>query len=431
MHFAKKSLEPQSKNRDEFWHILIVDDDKEVHKVTEFALDELEIDGLPIKFYSAFSEDEAKEKFKDIEDLAVVLLDVVIDREDSGFSMIRYLRDELKNNTTRIIIRTGQPGVAPEDEVILKYDINDYTKKTDLTQSRLMVSVVAAIRSYRDIKKISSFNLLLKEEVEEKTKELEELNENLHKRVKEEIERAKNSESLLLQRSKMADMGELFRVITHQIRQPITAISLLCEVLRSDIEDEKPQEKLFGSIDKISNQCYFMSNTITNFKEFLRPSRGKREFDIVESIKFIADILKPLYIFEKIDLEVKNLTQKDKLTIYGYDSELKHVFLNILNNAIDAIVGHNATLRYISIKIYTKDDFLYVDIEDSGGGIAEENFSKIFEQNFSTKEDKGTGIGLYLAKKVVENHLDGAISVKNGDNGALFSISLPLSCKSQ
>lgn len=133
------------------WRVLIVDDEPDVHAVTELALDELVFDGRGIDFGHAYSVREAKDYLKLHPDTALVLLDVVMESDHAGLDLVDFIRNQYKNALIRIILRTGQPGQAPEREVILRYDINDYREKTDLTSLKLFSSVVSALRNYRDL----------------------------------------------------------------------------------------------------------------------------------------------------------------------------------------------------------------------------------------------------------------------------------------
>ncbi|AXT37309.1 DUF3369 domain-containing protein [Alteromonas sp. BL110] len=133
------------------WKVLIVDDEPEVHAVTKLALNDFSLNGKSLEFVSAYSGEEAKSIFKTHDDIAVVLLDVVMEADDAGLQVADYIRNELDNHFTRIILRTGQPGQAPEKDVIINYDINDYKSKTELTAQKLFTVIIAALRSYRDI----------------------------------------------------------------------------------------------------------------------------------------------------------------------------------------------------------------------------------------------------------------------------------------
>ena len=133
------------------WKVLIVDDEPEVHAVTKLALSDFALNGKTLQFLSAYSGEEANALFRTHSDIAVVLLDVVMETDDAGLKVAEYIRNELDNHFTRIILRTGQPGQAPEKDVIINYDINDYKSKTELTAQKLFTVMIAALRSYRDI----------------------------------------------------------------------------------------------------------------------------------------------------------------------------------------------------------------------------------------------------------------------------------------
>ncbi|HEY9106801.1 MAG TPA: EAL domain-containing protein [Roseateles sp.] len=133
------------------WRILIVDDDGDVHKATELAMQSLTVEGQPLVFLHASSAAQARQLLASEDDLAVVLLDVVMESEDAGLQLVRYVREELGLNALRIVLRTGQPGYAPEIETVQAYDINDYKTKSELTRTRLYTVLTAAVRSYRQI----------------------------------------------------------------------------------------------------------------------------------------------------------------------------------------------------------------------------------------------------------------------------------------
>jgi signal transduction histidine kinase len=136
------------------WKILIADDEEDVHHVTRLVFEGKSVFGRGLELISAYSAEEAKRILKDTADIACILLDVVMEKDDSGLEVVKFIREELGNNCIRIILRTGQPGSAPESKVILEYEINDYKQKTDLTVEKLFSAVVTAIRSYRDIRTI-------------------------------------------------------------------------------------------------------------------------------------------------------------------------------------------------------------------------------------------------------------------------------------
>lgn len=133
------------------WKILIVDDDEEVHRVTRWVLRGLRFESRPIEFISAYSAGEAQNKISEVPDAAVILLDVVMEDDNAGLRLAHYIRRTMGNQMIRIILRTGHPGQAPEQNVMLDYDINDYKEKTELTSLKLQTAILSSLRSYRDL----------------------------------------------------------------------------------------------------------------------------------------------------------------------------------------------------------------------------------------------------------------------------------------
>lgn len=138
------------------WRIMVIDDDEDVHSATRFALGSLEMQHRPLEFVHAYSAREAREILKNEQEIAVILLDVVMEADDAGLQLVRYIRETLKMADVRIILRTGQPGYAPEIDAIRDFDINDYKTKSELTRNKLYTTVTAAIRSYEQIRTISA-----------------------------------------------------------------------------------------------------------------------------------------------------------------------------------------------------------------------------------------------------------------------------------
>ena len=155
MSFLSEPEEPESSGKPT-WRILIVDDEPDVHRATELALKEVSIEGRQIEFVHAYSAQEARTRLAENTDLAVMLLDVVMETPDAGLQLIRHVREELGNRSLRVILRTGQPGYAPEIETIRAYDINDYKTKSELTRVRLFTSLTVAIRSYWQIHQLEA-----------------------------------------------------------------------------------------------------------------------------------------------------------------------------------------------------------------------------------------------------------------------------------
>ncbi|MFL6659929.1 MAG: DUF3369 domain-containing protein [Massilia sp.] len=136
------------------WKVLLVDDEPDIHDITKLTLTRFRLDGRALTFLHAYSGAEAKQILARESDIALVFLDVVMEQEDAGLEVARWMREDLGNQFTRIVLRTGQPGQAPEERVIVNYDINDYKEKTELDRTKLFTTTFAALRAYRDIMKV-------------------------------------------------------------------------------------------------------------------------------------------------------------------------------------------------------------------------------------------------------------------------------------
>ena len=149
--FANESGEKSTPVNHDVWKIMVVDDEEEVHSVTRLVLSHMAVHGRTIEIINCHSGEEAKKVIAENPDVALMLLDVVMETDDAGLNVVKHVREKLKNHFVRIVLRTGQPGQAPEREVIEKYDINDYKDKTELTSQKLYTLVLTSIRGYRDI----------------------------------------------------------------------------------------------------------------------------------------------------------------------------------------------------------------------------------------------------------------------------------------
>ncbi|MBS0192730.1 MAG: DUF3369 domain-containing protein [Proteobacteria bacterium] len=138
------------------WRVLLVDDEPDVHTITKLALSRFELDGRGLEFLHAYSGVQAREILRKEPDIALAIVDVVMENETAGLELARWMRQDLSNHFTRIVLRTGQPGQAPEERVIVEYDINDYKEKTELDRKKLFTTVFSALRAYRDIMRIDA-----------------------------------------------------------------------------------------------------------------------------------------------------------------------------------------------------------------------------------------------------------------------------------
>ena len=269
---------------------------------------------------------------------------------------------------------------------------------------------------------LETFNSALEVKVQQKTAELRELNNSLEIKVHQKVNEVKEQEKMLIAQSRLAAMGEMLSMIAHQWRQPLATMTLMISNAKISSMLSNASEKENKMLDEISDTLIYLSDTIDDFQTYFEP---QKQTETVE----IAILLEKVSHFTKTRLRMNNVSLftsgKTNVTIETYGSELVQILINLINNAVDAIVETDPSLRHIMISCSENADNLFIVVEDSGGGISDEIISKVFEPYFSTKSKNGTGLGLYMAKMIIESHIGGSISVKNGRSGAVFTIVLP------
>jgi len=253
---------------------------------------------------------------------------------------------------------------------------------------------------------------------------LKDVTDNLrYKKALEEKNEAQKE--LLIEQSKLASVGEMIATIAHQWRQPINAINIIIQNLEDQALCEKVEiEDISKATEDILRQTNFMSQTIEDFRNFLRPDKEKRIFSAIETVSNIIAMLKSILKKSSIEVEFE-YDGNQNYEIYGVRNEFGQVVLNIINNAKDAIEDKKIENGKISIKAGVVNNEVEIQIHDNGGGIPEQFLpNKIFQNHFSTKGEKGTGIGLHITKLIIEHNFRGRISVKNEEAGALFTIAI-------
>lgn len=253
-------------------------------------------------------------------------------------------------------------------------------------------------------------------------KQIEEFNKTLANKIEEAVIENSKKDKLLLEQSKLAAMGEMIGAIAHQWRQPLNTLAIKVQFLEDDFEDNLINEEYLKEYSIESMKLVnFMSKTIDDFRNFFTIDKEKVNFSIKTKILETTDILITQLESHNIEVSIKG----EDFSIRGYPSEFQQVILNILNNAKDAILENSIDNATIQIHIESKDNCNRVTIKDSAGGIPKEVIERIFEPYFTTKEQgKGTGLGLYMSKMIIEDNMSGQLKVENIDDGALFTIEL-------
>lgn len=277
------------------------------------------------------------------------------------------------------------------------------------------------------------FYFYLKRKEEAKTHQiLQQYNEELEEKIKFEIENNRKKDMLLANQSKLVALGEMLGNIAHQWRQPLSAISTATSGLQIKYEyDMLSKEEFLELTQGIVNNTKYLSDTIEDFRDFFKKDKEKDKFNVALVIKNSYNIIKALYNINTIKIE---FVLDETIEYYGFKTELSQVFLNLFNNAKDALLQNNILKKIVYIKLYSKKDFIFIEFHDNAGGVKEEINSKIFDPYFTTKhQTQGTGIGLFMSNEIITKHFKGEIYNENCtfslDNeihlGANFIIKLP------
>lgn len=285
----------------------------------------------------------------------------------------------------------------------------------------LFIAYVAARsiskKQYELEQKLENYNKTLENEVEEKTAELDSLNRNLQQEVQKKTQENFKQYQVLQQQSKLAAMGEILGSIAHQWRQPLNALSLAILNFQRDYKKKTLDDDLMDEfISKSTHTISFMSKTIDDFRDFFLIDKEKQEFDVKLAIEELLALQGALLKSHNIAVNIEGTS----FNINGYKSEFMQVVMNIINNAKDAFIKNETTHPVITITLKNKT----IKLLDNAGGIDEDMIEKIFEPYFTTKhKSQGAGMGLYIAKMIIEDNMDGKISVFSDENGATFTLS--------
>lgn len=248
-----------------------------------------------------------------------------------------------------------------------------------------------------------------------KSDEIHKLNEAVSQ-LKRALQDSKRKDDVIAQQSKMAAMGEMIGAIAHQWRQPLNELGIRIQNLQYDYEDNLIDEGFIQRfIEENKETIRFMSQTIDDFRNFFRLDKEKERFSAKESIKEVISIQSA----QLDNYAIKLTLEGEDFMINTYRRELQQVILNLINNAKDAILENNPKSKHIIVTV-KKPCIL---VADNGGGIKEELQERIFEPYFTTKEpEKGTGMGLYVSKMIIENNIQGKLSFKNKKEGSVFTV---------
>lgn len=382
--------------------VLVVDDDETVIQVTRLVLSRFRFDNHALELICAASGREAIEVLSNRDDIAIVLLDVVMESDHSGFEVVSFIRNKLHNYITRILLRTGQPGLAPERQVINDYDINDYIAKTEATTDRLNLSMTNALRSYRDILRAEYLT---------------------HRVVSAELEQ---QQALQASQAKSAFLAHM----SHEIRTPLNGIIGMADILAdTDLNNEQQ-----GYLDDIHNSGRALLGIVNDVLDLSKIEAGKLELeprnfkllDLIQEVNsmFHAPMMNKLIQFDQL------IAESVPESLFADSIRLQQLIMNLLGNALKFTASGGRIGLSIELDDSVSDLLegslpLRITVSDSGIGIDESRLAKIFDayqqaESHTSRIYGGTGLGLSLCRQIT--HLMGGdigVTSKLGE-GSIF-----------
>ena len=366
----------------EKFNLLLVDDVPE----NIYSLKMMIEDGFDVNIFSALSAQEGIEILMK-ESIDLILTDVQMPEID-GFEFIEYLKNIDRTKNIPVIFITGI------------YDKDEYQ-----TRGYNLGAVEYITKPIHDILLNSKLKVYI----------------DIFEKRKLDEEQIAAKDKVLIHQSKMATMGEMIGVISHQLKQPLNILSLYCCNVKSNFDLNELDEKFVNEFSKNTNeQIKFLSDTIDNFRDFFNPDKQKINFSIKDAIARSLRLLGNQFEVNQIKL---NLELRDEF-VYGIETELEQVILNIINNAIDVFKERDIKNKELDIIVLSKKSYTILIIEDNAGGVKEVNLEKIFDPYYTTKST-GTGTGLYMVKLVIKNSFAGDLKVNNTETGLRYIIALP------
>lgn len=256
--------------------------------------------------------------------------------------------------------------------------------------------------------------------------ELADLNDTLNNKIENQVQILREKDRQLQYQARLAQLGEMLNMISHQWRQPLMSISATTSYLYGKLLiDEFDKNEFIKEMELIEESSQHLSNTINDFRNFFKVDKQKVLTSFEDIIDNTLKIIKPILSHNQIEIKTDFNSHS---TIYSLENEIRQVVLNILKNAEDAFLENEIRNRVIEVKTFDENLFAYLEISDNAGGIKSHHIDKIFDSYFTTKSSSnGTGLGLCMSKTIIEDNCKGNLTVcNNSNNGATFTIKLPI-----
>ncbi|WP_353570986.1 adenylate/guanylate cyclase domain-containing protein [Candidatus Albibeggiatoa sp. nov. BB20] len=400
------------------WKMLVIDDEEEVHSITQFSLGDYLFQAHQLHILNAYSAVEAKDIISQHDDIALILLDVVMETDDAGLQLVKYIREELQNNLVRIVLRTGQPGQAPEKEVIIKYDINDYKHKTELTDDKLFTLVTTSLRNYIDLTTIESYRLNLEQKVQERTQELADKNQELL-----ELNQAL--------RHLNQEKNEFLHIATHDLKNPLFAIQSLANLIATNSSELKV-ERIIDFGRTIENSAGEMFSLIQQLMDVNAIESGEMRFNLevfnlIENLQNTINAYREQANLKKLSLQIELPQQYDEYNIFADKHALNEIVGNLVSNAIK----YSFSGKKIALIVFKQDQHVCIEIKDQGLGLSAQDQTYLFKK-FScltprpTANESSSGLGLFIVKNLTLAMKGNVWCESELEKGSRFFVKFPL-----
>ncbi|GAA4089175.1 sensor histidine kinase [Zhongshania borealis] len=368
------------------WKVLIVDDEEEIHVVTRLALHDFSFGGRHLEFVSAYSGEQARQMIQDHPDTAIILLDVVMETDSAGLDVARFIRQDIGNHFVRIILRTGQPGLAPERRVLKVYDINDYRAKTELTQDRLFSVIYTALSSYRDL-----------------------------------IALARSRHQLI---GLVNEIEQLSHLAARDLQMPLNEVVGAMRKIGGRVNELPPTGGLAEEFLDIRENVYAMQSALNKLVALTSVGRFNENREMVDCNSVVSDVL--LNLDSEFQDSHANLHCETLPTVFACRRQLIQIFQNLISNSIRYSEGAPPEI-YINATTHERN--WVFSVSDTGVGIAPEHHSglfNLFHRDSTEGVAKESGVGLAICEKIVRWH-GGKIWLESElGKGSTFYFTIPL-----
>jgi len=255
----------------------------------------------------------------------------------------------------------------------------------------------------------------------EKKSMLEDLTVDLEQRVEDEVKKSREKDERISHQSKLAALGEMMNNIAHQWKQPLGTINIIVQNIQLANALEQDDIDIDSSLEEIANQTKLMNQTIYDFMNFSKPVSVEEAFDLNGAIQTTLDLIHPRLTAENINVNYQ--PGHESYEIFGRKNEFMHILMNIFSNAREALLENSIDKPWIEVSVFRDHERVVLQISDNAGGISSDDIDKVFDVYYSTKTSTGgTGLGLYMCKKIIEQGMQGSLSVSNTNMGALFEL---------